>query len=74
MSKEAEDFASLVFTLLATILLGTLALFASAFIVQLGWNWSMPQLFALPEASFRNAFGLSLLAWAVQLSVKVSKE
>lgn len=74
MSKEAEDFAALVFALLAGILLGTLALFASAFIVQLGWNWSMPQLFGLPEASFRNAMGLSLLAWAVRSSVKISKE
>lgn len=63
MSKEAEDFAALVFALLAGILVGTLALFASAFIVQLGWNWSMPQLFGLPEASFRNAMGLALLAW-----------
>jgi hypothetical protein len=72
--NSKEDFAALVFTLLATILLGTLAIFASAFIVQLGWNWSMPQLFGLPEASFRSAIGLSLLAWAVRLSVKVSKE
>lgn len=74
MSKEAEDFSAPVFTLLATILLGTLALFASAFIVQLGWNWSMPQLFGLPEAAFRSAIGLSLLAWAVKSSVKISKE
>lgn len=72
--NSQEDFASLVFTLLATILLGTLAIFASAFIVQLGWNWSMPQLFGLPEASFRSAMGLSLLAWAVRSSVKISKE
>jgi len=74
MSKEAEDFAALVFALLAGILVGVMALLASAFIIQMGWNHSMPQLFALPEASFRNAFGLSLLAWAVKLSVKVSKE
>ena len=72
--NSQEDFAALVFALLAGILVGTLAIFASAFLVQLGWNWSMPQLFGLPEASFRSAIGLSLLAWAVRLSVKVSKE
>ncbi len=72
--NSQEDFAALVFALLAGILVGTLAIFASAFLVQLGWNWSMPQLFGLPEASFRNAMGLSLLALAVRLSVKVSKE
>jgi len=74
MRKEADDFAALVFALLAGILIGVLSIFASAFIIQLGWNWSMPHLFALPEASFRNAAGLALLAWAVKLSVKVSKE
>ena len=68
--NSKEDFAALVFTLLATILLGTLALFASAFIVQLGWNWSMPQLFGLPEASFRSAVGLALLAWAARGGAK----
>lgn len=70
MNKEAEDFAALVFTLLATILLGTLALFASALLVRLGWNWSMPQLFGLPEASFRSAAGLTLLAWAARVAAK----
>lgn len=74
MSKEAEDFAALVFALLAGILVGVLSIFASAFIIRLGWNWSMPHLFALPEASFRSAAGLALLAWAVKLSVKISKE
>jgi hypothetical protein len=61
--NSQEDFAALVFALLAGILVGILALFASAFLVQLGWNWSMPQLFGLPEASFRSSMGLALLAW-----------
>ena len=72
--NSKEDFAALVFAFLATILVGTLSLFASAFIVQFGWNWSMPQLFGMPGASFRNAMGLALLAWAVRPSVKISKE
>lgn len=70
MNKEAEDFAALVFALLAGILVGILAIAASAFIVQLGWNWSMPQLFGLPEASFRSAAGLTLLALAARVAAK----
>lgn len=74
MSREAEQFAAAVFAMLATSVVGTIAVLACGLILQLGWNWSMPQLFALPEASYRNAVGLSLLVWVVKVNVSVTKE
>lgn len=75
MDREAEEFVNAVFHFLAAILIGVVSLLAASFAVQLAWNWSMPHLFALPDASYRNAAGLTLLAWAVRLgSVRTSKE
>lgn len=74
MSKDTDDIAAFAFAFAALILLGIPALLASAWCVMVAWNWSMPHLFALPEASYRNAAGLTLLAWAVKGFVTFSKE
>lgn len=61
-----DDIATFVFALMGAILIGCAGLLVAAWIVMLGWNWSMPQLFSLPEASYRNALGLALLAGAAR--------
>lgn len=75
MSREAEELAAFVFSLVAMTLLCVVILLCLTWVVMLGWNCSMPHLFALPEASYRNAFGLTLLAWAARsASVTRTKE
>lgn len=66
--KDLETIAAFIFGILALVLVSVLSLFAIGYMVRLGWNWSMPILFGLPEASYRNACGIALLAWAAKLS------
>lgn len=75
MSREAEEFVNFVFHTLAMIVVWFAGLLIVAAFTRVGWNWSMPYLFALPEASYRAAAGLTLLAWSLRLcSVARSKE
>lgn len=73
MSKDVDEAVAAVFHILAMILVGILAFIAASWLTMVAWNWSMPHLFALPEASYRNAAGLTLLAWAVRV-LHVPKE
>lgn len=66
MSKEAEEFAGFVFAAAGTVLLVAAMLSALSLASMLAWNWSMPHLFGLPEVTYRNATGLTLLAWCLK--------
>lgn len=61
MTREAEEAVDFVFTVLASILMCIAGLLISAGLAMTAWNMAMPHLFALPEASYRNAFGMVLL-------------
>ena len=75
MNKDIDDIAAFAFAFAALILIAIPAFLASAWCVMVAWNWSMPYLFALPEASYRSACGLTLLAWvAKSLTIPTSKE
>lgn len=73
MNKDIDDIAAFAFAFAALILIAIPTFMASAWLTMVAWNWSMPHLFALPEASYRNAAGLTLLAWAVRV-LRVPKE
>jgi len=47
--------------------MGTLALFAYAFIIHVGWNMAMPDIFGLDQIRFKPALGLALLVAALTL-------
>lgn len=66
MSKEAEEFAALVFSAAGMVLLSAAMLAALSLASMLAWNWSMPHLFGLPEATYRNAAGAVTLAWCLK--------
>lgn len=73
--SEADAFANFVLRFVGMILLGIAGLLVASFVTMLAWNWSMPHLFALPEATYRSAAGLTILAWSMRLvSVTHSKE
>jgi hypothetical protein len=75
VKSDIDDIAAFAFAFAALILIAIPAFMASAWCVMVAWNWSMPYLFALPEASYRSACGLTLLAWAVRVSsIRISKE
>lgn len=75
MSKDVDEAVAAVFHILAMILVGMLAFIVASWLTMVAWNWSMPYLFALPEASYRSACGLTLLAWVAKvLTIRISKE
>jgi hypothetical protein len=75
MTTDAEDAVNAAIMLVASIVIGAICLLVVSHITRLAWNWSMPHLFALPEASYRNAVGLTLLAWVAKfLTARFSKE
>ena len=75
MKSDIDDIAAFAFAFAALILIAIPAFLAAAWCVMVAWNWSMPYLFALPEASYRNAAGLTLLAWVAKvLTIRISKE
>lgn len=65
--NDMEDAASLVFYALAVATLFLFGLLAAAAVTLMAWNWSMPPLFGFPEATYRNAMGLTLLMWVSRL-------
>jgi len=47
-----------------TLALGVLILFGWAFVIHMGWNMAMPDIFELEPIRFKQALGLALLAAA----------
>lgn len=75
MSAEAEEFVNFCFHLIALTFVWVAGLLIVSGLTMLAWNWSMPYLFALPDAAYKHAVGVTLLAWALRLcSVTRSKE
>jgi len=48
---------------------GVLILFSWAFVVHMGWNMSMPNIFGLEEIRFKEALGLVLLIAGLSLPI-----
>lgn len=65
--NDMEDAAGLAFYALGVAALLLFGLLAAAAVTLLAWNWSMPSLFGFPEATYRNAMGLTLLLWVSRL-------
>lgn len=65
--SDLEMVAEAVIRSLAAVLVATVIVFLAAFAVQYGWNLSLPDLFSLPRATYRNAVGLIVLLCGVRL-------
>lgn len=65
--NDLEDAAGLAFYALGVAALFLFGLMAAAAVTMLAWNWSAPFLFGMPEATYRNAIGLTLLLWVSRL-------
>ena len=50
------------FKIFAMIILATLFFLLAGYVLQLLWNWLMPELFELPMITYWQAFGLLILA------------
>lgn len=50
------------FKILAMIVLAILFFLLAGYVLQLLWNWLMPELFGLPTVTYWQAFGLLILA------------
>lgn len=76
--KGDDALALAIGMILATISLGIVCIAGGGVVLMLFWNCAMPDLFGLPEATYRNAVGLVGLAVGARAvlgtSVSLKKE